>query len=69
MMLRSTLEHERAAAKAIARCPQCGGRRKRIGFLPHDQNPGVRIDLYRCGSCDEKSDETVFASSARSLEV
>jgi hypothetical protein len=47
----------------IAPCVKCGGHRKRVGFVPHEQDANLRVDLYRCESCDEASAETVARES------
>jgi DNA-directed RNA polymerase subunit RPC12/RpoP len=54
------IENRQTSAKAIAPCPKCGGRRTRIGVVPDERYSNIRIDLYRCGSCGERSEEAVL---------
>jgi hypothetical protein len=55
------LTTSRALAMELLGCSKCAGRRRRIGFVPVEQEPHLRIDLYRCTSCGEKSEEVVLA--------
>jgi hypothetical protein len=48
-------------APANGPCPHCGGRLKMIGFMPHEEDPTIRLELYRCLSCNRKSDRAVRA--------
>lgn len=41
----------------VAPCPKCGARRTWRGFLPHEDDACIRIDFYRCVSCDQKTEE------------
>ena len=51
---------ENDSTKAVPPCPKCGYRRGRIGVVPHEQYANIRIDLYRCVSCGERSEEAVL---------
>ena len=43
----------------IARCSQCGSRRRIVGFFPSNECTECRIDLYRCECCGERSEVAV----------
>jgi Zn finger protein HypA/HybF involved in hydrogenase expression len=46
-------------ARTVPRCAKCGGRRRRIGVVPHEEYANLRIDLYRCATCEDRSQEIV----------
>src|SRR4051794_20446720 len=43
------------------RCATCGARLKLVGFMPHEHDPNLRREFYRCRSCGRKSDRSVRA--------
>jgi hypothetical protein len=55
----------RHIANKLPRCHECGGYRKRVGFMPHEHDPTLRVDLYRCEACDARSAETVADATER----
>ena len=40
-------------------CPECGGRRRIVGFVPDNECAWCRVELFRCDRCDRRSDTTV----------
>jgi hypothetical protein len=40
-------------------CSKCGGPLKIIGFMPHGQFENIRVELYRCLQCNQKSERLV----------
>jgi hypothetical protein len=53
-----SFETARYTFVTVEPCSTCGGRRRHVGFVPHEHDPNLRIDLYRCFSCDARSAET-----------
>ena len=46
----------------VSPCVKCGQRRKRIGFLPHT-DPKLRIDLYVCEGCLDRSEAALLTEN------
>jgi hypothetical protein len=40
-------------------CPNCGGLRRRVGFVPDADCAECRVDRYRCELCGQRSETTV----------
>jgi hypothetical protein len=47
---------------SVPPCAKCGARRRRVAFMPHPERPGMRLDLYRCESCGERTEVIVPAT-------
>src|SRR3954471_19265008 len=52
------LETANYASRTLEPCSSCGGYRRRIGVVPHEHHHNLRVDLYRCVSCDARSAES-----------
>jgi|1185.fasta_scaffold1462461_1 hypothetical protein len=53
------LEEARPLAQPVPPCAKCGARRRGVGVVPHLKHQGIKVRIYRCVSCDERSEEMV----------